>query len=220
MTDRIHELDEENEYLRKELDDAAARREQELTISRNSAREFERLVNLARKERDDAVARQVEAEENAKKSWKTAKKHEDSRDEFKNKADALATELSKANSKLKVGLEELEKVQAWVATAMQNLHLVPLPLPERSISGIFTFFSDLSGQLTALPDVLAVRAQREGRQIIDAIARLILPRVRYLAPDFPFDALLDEFETQEEENEATAAVEPAIQKLKDAAKRE
>jgi hypothetical protein len=121
---------------------------------------------------------------------------------------------------LGVDLEELEKVQAWVAKAMQNLHLVPLPLPERSISGISTFFSDLSGQLTALPDVLAVRAQREGRQIIDAIARLILPRVRHLAPDFPFDALLDEFETQEEEDEATAAVEPAIQKLKDATKRE
>ena len=220
MTERIHELDEENERLRKELDDAATRREQEQTISRNSALEFERLVNLARKERDDAVARQVEAEENAKKSWKAAKKHEDSRDEFKNKADVLATELSKANSKLKVGLEELEKVQAWVAKAMQNLHLVPLPLPERSISGISTFFSDLSGQLMGLPDVLAVRAQREGRQIIDAIARLILPRVRHLAPDFPFDALLDEFETQEEEDEATAAVEPAIQKLKDAAKRE
>ena len=145
MTDRIHELDEENERLRKELDDAATRREQEQTISRNSALEFERLVNLARKERDDAVARQLEAEESAKKSWKAAKKHEDSRDEFRNKADVLATELSKANSKLKVGLEELEKVQAWVATAMQNLHLVPLPLPERSISGISTFFSDLSG---------------------------------------------------------------------------
>ena len=80
--------------------------------------------------------------------------------------------------------------------------------------------SDLSGQLIGLPDALAARAQREGRQIIDAIARLIHPRVRHLTPDFPFDALLDEFETQEEENEATAAVKPAIQKLKDAAKRE
>ena len=66
----------------------------------------------------------------------------------------------------------------------------------------------------------AARAQREGRQIIDAIARLILPCVCHLAPDFPFDALLDEFETQEEEDKATATVEPAIQKLKDAAKRE
>ena len=71
MTDRIHELDEENEYLRKALDDAAVRREQELAISRNSAAEFEWLVNLAQKERDDAVARQQKAEE-------AAKKHEDS----------------------------------------------------------------------------------------------------------------------------------------------
>ena len=89
---------------------------------------------------------------------------------------------------------------------MQNLHLVPLPVPERSISGISTFFSDLSGQLMGLPDALAARAQREGRQIIDAIARLILPRVRHLAPDFPFDVLLDDFEKKEEEDEATAAV--------------
>ena len=104
MTDRIHELDEENEHLRKELDDAAVRREQELTISRNSAVEFERLVNLARKERDEAVARQHEAEASARKGWEAVKKHEDSRDEFQNKADVLAVELSKANSKLKAGL--------------------------------------------------------------------------------------------------------------------
>ena len=156
------------------------------------------------------MARQLEAEGTARKGWEAAKKHEDSRDEFQNKVDVLAVELSKANSKLKAGLEELEKVQAWVAKAMQNLHLNPLPLPEHSISGISTFFSDLSGQLMGLPDALAARAQREGRQIIDAIARLILLRVSHLA----------EFEMQEEENEATAAVEPAIQKLKDAAKRE
>ena len=59
----------------------------------------------------------------------------------------------------------------------------------------------------------------EGRQIVDVVVRLILPRVRHLALDFPFDALLDEFETQEEDV-AIAAVEPAIEKLKDAAKRE
>ena len=163
MMEQIQELDKENERLRKALDDAATCTEQERTISRNSALEFERLVKLARQERNDAVARQLEAEESAKKSWKAAKKHEDSRDEFRNKADVLATELSKVNSELEVGLEGLEKVQAWVAKAMQNLHLVPLPLPERSISGISTFFSDLSGQLMGLPDVLAARAQREGR---------------------------------------------------------
>ena len=71
-----------------------------------------------------------------------------------------------------------------------------------------------------LPEVLAVRAHREGRQIVDVVARLILPRVRQLAPNFSFDALLDEFETPEEEDEATAAVEPVIEKPKDAAKRE
>ena len=71
-----------------------------------------------------------------------------------------------------------------------------------------------------LPEVLAVRACREGRQIVDAVARLILPRVRQLAPDFPFEVLLDEFDTPEEESEATAAIEPVIDEVKKAVKRE
>ena len=115
-------------------------------------------MKTARNERDEALKRQHEAEESAKKSWQAAKKHEDSRDLFKNRADVLTVDLAKANSKLKLNLEELEKVQAWVAKAMLGLHLTPLPLLDRSIGSISSFFSDLSGQLMALPDVLAARA--------------------------------------------------------------
>lgn len=220
LNDRIHDLRAANEGLQKELADAAARAETARALSINTTVELERLVKAARTKRDEALTRQREAEECLKKSWQVAKKYEDAREQFKNKADALAVELSSANSKLKLGLKDLQKVQASVAKAMMGLRLTPLPLPERSIRGISTFFSDLSRKLVGLPDVLVVHAQHEGRQIVDAVARLILPRVRHLAPGFPFDALLDEFETQEEESEATAAVEPVITRLKDAAKRE
>ena len=103
---------------------------------------------------------------------------------------------------------------------MPGLNLTPIPLQNRSIDGFISFFSDLAGQLAALPDLLAARAHREGRQIVDAAAQLILPRVHHLAPGFPFDALLDEFDTPEEESEATAAVELVIDEVKKAAKRE
>ena len=134
--------------------------------------------------------------------------------------DNFTVDLSKAHAELKLHLETLEKVQGWTAKAMQGLHLTPLPLQDRSLGSLSSFFSDLSGQLVGLPDVLAARAHREGRQIVDVTARLILPRVRHLAPGFPFDALLDDFNTPEEESEATAAVEPVIDEVKKAAKRE
>ena len=148
------------------------------------------------------------------------KRYEDARDLMKNKADTLAVDLLKAHAELQLHLETLEKVQGWTAKAMQGLHLTPLPLQDRSIGSLSIFFRDLSGQLVGLLKVMTARARREGRQIIDAVARLILPRVRQLAPDFPFEALLDEFDTPEEENEATAAIEPVIDKVKKAAKRE
>ena len=110
LNDQIHDLQTTNEGLRKELADQAARMEVEQGLSRNTTLEFEKLVKVAWDERDAALTRQREAEESVKKSWQAAKKNEDSRDQFKNKADVLAAELSKANSKLKLGLEELEKV--------------------------------------------------------------------------------------------------------------
>ena len=73
LNDRIHDLEAANEGLQKELADAANHAETARTLSHNSAIEFERLVKTARAERDDALTRQREAEE-------SAKKNEDSRD--------------------------------------------------------------------------------------------------------------------------------------------
>ena len=44
--------------------------------------------------------------------------------------------------------------------------------------------------------------------------------MRFLAPDFPFAALLEDFSTQEEEDEATTAAEPVVDEVKKAAQRD
>ena len=75
-------------------------------------------------------------------------------------------------------------------------------------------------QLEALPDLYAACATREGRQIVEATAGLLLPRVHHLAPGFPFDALLDEFATPEEEAAAIAAVRSVVEAVKAAARRD
>ena len=103
---------------------------------------------------------------------------------------------------------------------MPKLDLRPAQLEDCSLSGLLPFFANFAGQLEALPDLLAERAMREGKQIVEAIAELILPRVHHLAPGFPFDALLDEFATPEEEAVAIAAVRSVIEAVKEAAKRD
>ena len=101
---------------------------------------------------------------------------------------------------------------------MSSFGLIPLPVQDRDTINLLAFFTNLVGQLAALPDALVARARREGRQVVEATARLILPRVRFLAPNFPFTALLEEFATQEEEDEATAAIELVVDEVKKAAK--
>ena len=103
---------------------------------------------------------------------------------------------------------------------MPAIGLTPLPVQDLNAASLLTFFTNLVGQLAALPDVLVACARREGRQVVEATERLILLRVRLLAPNFPFAALLEEFITLEEKNEATAAVEPVIDEVKEAAKRD
>ena len=76
------------------------------------------------------------------------------------------------------------------------------------------------GQLAALPDVLVARARHESRQVVEATVHLILSQVRFLAPNFPFAALLEEFATLEEEEEATAAVDPVVDEVKKATQRD
>ena len=84
--------------------------EVERDLSRNTTLEFERLIKVVQKERDEALTRQREAEEAVARSLKSMKRYEDARDLMKNKADTLAVDLSKAHAELKLHLETLEKV--------------------------------------------------------------------------------------------------------------
>ena len=136
------------------------------------------------------------------------------------RADTLSTSLSKRSDEIARQVAALGRVQRWIAATMPSLGLTPLQLEDCSLGGLLPFFANFAGQLEALPDLHAERATREGRQIVEATAELILPRVHHLAPGFPFDALLDEFATPEEEAAAIAAVGPAIEAVKEAAKRE
>jgi hypothetical protein len=103
---------------------------------------------------------------------------------------------------------------------MPALGLTPAPLQECTLTDLIPFFANLAGQLEALPDLYAARATREGRQIVEATAELLLPRVHHLAPGFPFDALLEEFATPEEEAAAVAAVASVVEAVKAAARRD
>ena len=98
--------------------------------------------------------------------------------------------------------------------------LEPRPLQSHNIGDITNFLAHLAGQLEALPELLTARARREGQQVVEVTARLILPRVHHLAPGFPFAALLEDFATPEEENEANAAVEPVVHDVKETARHE
>ena len=93
-------------------------------------------------------------------------------------------------------------------------------MQERSIGDIANSLAHPVGQLGALLELLTARARREGQQVVEATARLILPRVHHLAPSFPFAALLEDFATPEKENEANAAVEPVVDEVKEAGRRD
>jgi hypothetical protein len=56
--------------------------------------------------------------------------------------------------------------------------------------------------------------------VVGEIACFVLSRVECLAPGFPFDGLLDEFATPEEEAAVAAAVSPIVDEVKRVARRD
>ena len=210
---QIQDLQSKNEGLPKQVADAAITLEAHQYQSCNSTRELERLVEVANKERDLARTRQKEADDETERSANRLKKASDARDLAKMRADKLEVQLNH-------DLTLLLQVHGWLVPAMRNLALDPIELPSQDIAGITNFISGLAGQLETLPTVLEVRARQEGEQIVDALARFVLPRVYHLAPNFPFDRLLDSFATDEERDAAITDVTSFIEQLKNAAKRE
>ena len=73
-------------------------------------------------------------------------------------------------------------------------------------------------KLDDLVPKLEAQLVKEGEAIAGAVARTVLPRVYFLAPGFPFEALLDPFEDEEDHQVALAAVAPFIEEVKEARK--
>jgi chromosome segregation ATPase len=210
---QIQDLQSKNEGLQKQVADAAVTLEAHQNQSRNRACEFERQVKAAHKERDLARARQKESDDETERSAIKLKKMCEARDLARMKADKLEAQVNR-------DLTLLLQVHGWLVPAMRKLALDPTELLSRDIAGVTSFVSNLAGQLETLSTVLEVRARQEGVQLVDALARFVLPRIYRLAPDFPFDKLLDSFASDEERDAAITAVTSFIDQLKSAAKRE
>ena len=125
LNDRIQGLETANEGLRKEVAEAATRAEAARNLSVNTTLEFERQIKAARTERDRALERQRDVDDELKRIGNSMKKFEEARDAAKNKADTLAISLAKVREELKLHLDTLEKVHGWTATARQGLGLTP-----------------------------------------------------------------------------------------------
>ena len=221
LTDQLQVLQATRENLQKQLHDAAVREEAQLRVSRNTAAEFDRVTNIYKVAKEEALERQQKAEEELAAQGASLERARKARNDALLRADTLSTELAKRGDELGRQVAALARIQRWIADTMPKLDLKPAQLEDcSSLSGLLKFFANFAGQLEALPDLLAERATREGKQIVEALAELILPRVHHLAPGFPFDALLEEFATEDEEAAALAAVGPAVEAVKEAAKRE
>ena len=80
------------------------------------------------------------------------------------------------------------------------------------------FYAGLAEKLDALVPRLAEEFQREGVMVTGSVAQTILPRVYFLAPDFPFAQLLDPFEDEEDHQATLTAMAPYIEEVKELTK--
>jgi Na+/H+-dicarboxylate symporter len=103
---------------------------------------------------------------------------------------------------------------------MEELELVPATAEEQSLTGFTSFFSNLVGQLVALPSLPQQWLRQEGLEVMVETTRLILSLVQHIVPDFPFDTLLDDFETPIEAEAVEATIPSIVEEVKKAAKQE
>ena len=74
---------------------------------------------------------------------------------------------------------------------MQLLDMTPMAIDGMDVSTLIPFFDHLVSELRALRSRLDEVLQVDGERVAAATAKLILPKVYSLAPDFPFSELLE-----------------------------
>ena len=109
----------------------------------------------------------------------------------------------------------LRRVDADIQEAFCKLGLPPPELHGSKTGPLLEFFADASGKLRLLPEVVEGKLHEAAEQSASSVGSVILPRVALLAPGFPFDRLLHEYEEGDDEEGAKMAAAPAVQSLKD-----
>jgi len=103
---------------------------------------------------------------------------------------------------------------------MENVALSQGELIDEGVASISKFFADMVGKLEGLNLHVVVRLEHEGEEIVEQVASAILSRVHYLAPDFLFHLLLDDFEDAEDRAAAEAAVTTLVDEVKEMMKQQ
>ena len=108
---------------------------------------------------------------------------------------------------------DAERLFTLAESAQAVLRRLEFPvgtLQDRNFENISSFYANLVGRLDALPGLFAQRAEARARAMVHEVAGTILPWVSFLAPGFPFDQLLEEFDEQEDKEAAERVVADAV----------
>ena len=93
---------------------------------------------------------------------------------------------------------------------LRRLELPVGTLQDRNFENINSFYANLVGRLDPLSGLFAQRAEARARAMVREVAGTILLRVSFLAPGFPFNQLLEEFDEQEDKEAAKRVVADAV----------
>ena len=194
-------------------------REAELIQQRN---ELERTYREQLRETRAQFATTQEQLQEAQRAKNFA---ETTSDELLEARDALAATVSTERIKFSnlcrdrlTDGDDLLNTARKAAEVMLSLDMPHEAPADPDFARLRTFYAGMVEKLNELVPKLEAQLVKEGEAIAGAVARTILPRVHFLAPGFPFEALLDPFDEQEDHQAALEAVAPFIEEVKEATK--
>jgi hypothetical protein len=110
-------------------------------------------------------------------------------------------------------VNELVMVATKANDALSVLGFPPGYAPGDTYEGTREFFAGMVDKLALVPLQLSQWIQHEGRGIAASVANTFLPRVAFLAPDFPWERLFIKFSNAKERDVATKAIGPHVKKI-------